>query len=157
MNSIVIFTLTSLIYTSVIAYNNPLGSTSKEICKLECSGVLKTNINHKPTANGCGSGPTASIISQFVVTEQQDQCCNEHDFCYGDCTKTKDHCDDEFEKCLKEKYEKNMHSDSTGSRLLNFNFRPMVVSQFPFLVRLYGCPFYLEAQKKACICENINL
>ena len=72
---------------------DPLGLKQKE-CP---SGQKPCSNGLTPAVNGCGAK-----WSQYVVPDHPPggtdftEACNGHDRCYADCTKTKEHCDEEF-------------------------------------------------------------
>lgn len=39
-------------------------------------------------------------IPRYIPITDLEDCCKEHDICYGTCNKNKDECDEKFKKCL---------------------------------------------------------
>lgn len=59
----------------------------------------KSNRNHIPTANGCGS-LGLQITSDYLPVGDMTKCCDNHDICYDTCNNNKEVCDMEFKRCL---------------------------------------------------------
>lgn len=49
------------------------------------------------TPNGCGPGKFEGLVPELWFNA----CCNAHDGCYVDCSKSKDQCDNEFYTCMR--------------------------------------------------------
>lgn len=64
------------------------------------------------------------------------ECCNKHDICYDDCTKTRFDCEIQFAECLK------------GHPFTRYMLVRTVV--------LNGCSYYLKAQEEFCNCITFD-
>ncbi|XP_021960692.1 group XIIA secretory phospholipase A2 [Folsomia candida] len=105
-----------------------------------CSGGTRIPSGNRPTKNGCGSGWESQVLNR-LVTPRTIACCNSHDFCYNDCSKTKAICDNEFSNCLKNICD-NYRSEGICIRgIMNF-----------FVDKL-GCSKYQGAQAEGCRCQ----
>lgn len=97
-----------------------------------------------PIVNGCGpktlkiSGAINSVIETLKPSFVS--CCNEHDRCYSDCTKSQKTCDSEFKECLLSKCSSlALHCKLAGNAMYE-------------AVNLFGKPAYEDAQKRGCYC-----
>lgn len=119
-----------LIATCVIAQQCPLGYS------------LEPRIGFKTPINGCG--PQSSKLSgilNLVVKQFQPSfisCCNTHDKCYADCTRSQQNCDLAFKHCLLSK------CTSEPCRL--------AANAMYQAVNLFGESAFNQAKKEACVC-----
>jgi hypothetical protein len=109
------------------------------------AGQVKTpRANFKPVTNGCG--PQVALVGgaiQTVVSSLKPSfvsCCNIHDICYQDCSKSQKACDDEFKTCLLGKCSSvNLPCKLAGTAMYE-------------AVNLFGKSSYDSGQKAACVC-----
>eukprot|EP00759_Apiculatamorpha_spiralis_P055212 PhF_6_TR7322/c0_g1_i1/m.10979/K01047/PLA2G, SPLA2; secretory phospholipase A2 len=69
-------------------------------CSFKCpdgSKPKKQKASHVPSSNGCGTAGF-KVDPEFGF----EPCCDEHDKCYDTCGSSRSHCDDVFEKCMKD-------------------------------------------------------
>lgn len=64
---------------------------------LRCPAGMKPVQSANGAANGCG---TDTGIGRFVPDLIFEKCCNNHDYCWSDCTKGFSDCNIEFGRCL---------------------------------------------------------
>lgn len=67
---------------------------------LKCQLVPK-NPNKIPRVNGCGSNDMNPVLKQFINVPVFEECCNQHDRDYEDCSKSKEISDKIFEECMR--------------------------------------------------------
>ena len=94
------------------------------------------------TSNGCGSYGVA-VDAPFGA----DNCCLYHDYCYSNCSTTKDNCDNTFHTCL----------DAGCTNISSTVEREACKIQadlFYAAVMGLGCPAYTSAQDSACECST---
>uniref|UniRef100_A0A2C9JG58 Phospholipase A2 domain-containing protein n=1 Tax=Biomphalaria glabrata TaxID=6526 RepID=A0A2C9JG58_BIOGL len=117
-------------------------------CVFQCPKGLKPyeNKSHVKSSNGCGS--FGFKLESHIRIKEMTKCCDEHDYCYDTCNKSKEKCDGKFKKCLadicknikghlsKEAYEGCHHG----------------VDMIYAATVALGCKPYRDAQAKACIC-----
>ncbi|OXA46259.1 Group XIIA secretory phospholipase A2 [Folsomia candida] len=76
-----------------------------------------------------------------LVTPKTIGCCNSHDFCYNDCSKTKAICDNEFSNCLKnicDNYRSEGIYPAKEYRELNAEFTCSVEKRVRFSTEQWG-------------------
>lgn len=113
------------------------------VCALCPTGyVRESKPGFRVTVNGCGpqasriTGPLNSAVRNFQP--EFISCCNSHDKCYADCTKTRSSCDLAFKNCMLSK------CDDTACRL--------AANTMYQAVNLFGTNPYNNAQQQACKC-----
>ena len=95
-----------------------------------------------PTWNGCG--PQIKLLGDIIPTAISklkptfSPCCNQHDLCYQDCSKSQKTCDNEFKSCLLKQ------CSSVQCKL--------AAHMMYEAVNLFGKISYESSQSKACIC-----
>jgi len=102
--------------------------------------------DYEATTNGCGpqSIPFTAPSISF------EECCNAHDLCYADCSKTKRRCDDEFYTCTFCSCE-----DEYGGGI-DATICEELACLYYQAVDEFGCDAYETSQENACMCEDIN-
>merc|ERR1712130_524082 len=100
--------------------------------------------NYTPTANGCGPSafPLAGPSFSFL------ECCNQHDYCYGTCGKTKSQCDADFYACT------DCSCEAAYDNFLEQDACEEVACAYFQAVDDFGCYSYTEGQKGACSCSG---
>ncbi len=106
------------------------------------------------TSNGCGPekiGILAALLN-FLAPESVEKCCNEHDFCYANCTQTFYDCEIQFDDCLLEAAREMQCSvfDITCNLTKLWKMMTTVFQEF---TETFGCNFYQESQQRHCSCE----
>eukprot|EP00053_Salpingoeca_punica_P019966 m.205264 g.205264 ORF g.205264 m.205264 type:complete len:151 (-) comp17756_c0_seq2:2748-3200(-) len=111
----------------------------KQVCETKAcqSGYVRSRrTGYVTVPNGCFTETLPLKITDLPETTTG--CCNEHDHCYDDCSKTKQECDEVFRDCL----------TKAGSEYADIFFSS---------VQFFGCPAYKKAQDAACSCEPHEL
>ncbi|EFC37002.1 predicted protein [Naegleria gruberi] len=121
------------------------GGGENEVCGMTCpkGQSLIKKAGYKAIFNGCGpSGEFNHISDKIGFTN----CCNEHDICYTDCSKSKEQCDSEFTECLnghcKTKKKKEKDECSTTATMFSWG------------VNAFGCDAYTKSIQEACECKS---
>ncbi|KAI3389654.1 hypothetical protein SNEBB_001368 [Seison nebaliae] len=71
--------------------------STKKVCKF-CNGRRYSKPDYVAHTNGCG------VKGMKLQTHSEiEKCCDEHDYCYSDCEKTKKQCDKLFKQCMDRK------------------------------------------------------
>ena len=119
-------------------------------CDYTCEpGYQKEPSGYQAKANGCGAGKGLDFNSVFPAFTE---ICNEHDLCYGKCGTSKMYCDREFSREMNNYCESARQTNS-----VEFYRQCKETASFYSLgVEAVGCPFYLAAQKEACVCNCSN-
>ena len=73
-----------------------------EVLNMVQQNKLEALQKFKPQA-GCGSGWTEKVVPDHPMGRNYRPCCNVHDDCYENCSKSQGTCDKNFHKCLKGK------------------------------------------------------
>lgn len=106
-----------------------------------------------PKPNGCGTAATMFTKELAKLVPPVNDCCSQHDTCYGTCNVKRNKCDTSFRKCLKEvcvsakqiikvvggKFDVEELCSSTANGLFA-------------VVAGAGCNSFRSAQKEACQC-----
>lgn len=96
------------------------------------------------TSNGCGSYGV-SVDAPFGANS----CCTNHDYCYSNCSTTKDSCDTSFHTCLDTQCTAiNGTAERDACRVQADLFYTAVMG--------LGCPAYTSAQDTACECSSVR-
>ncbi len=117
--------------------------------QLSCPAGRVLQQSATPSTNGCGPESTNPIAKAFnnlgkeIVSKFQN-CCNDHDVCYGVCGISKNDCDTTFKQC--------MDAKCTGSKLSKTwcKTKREVLYQ---LVDKFGKSAFNVAQKDFCKCS----
>ncbi|RWS23370.1 hypothetical protein B4U80_13934 [Leptotrombidium deliense] len=107
-------------------------------CNSWCEGK-RVSTNVAQFSNGCGPRKISTLLHIFVHDSLR-KCCDKHDFCYGDCKKTKVKCDKEFYTC--------------GQKVSKSWLKRIYTEIMQEIVQLLGCYHYIKAQRARCICEQ---
>lgn len=105
-----------------------------------------------PSSDGCGS-LGMKIDTQYLPAPEMGKCCEVHDVCYDTCNSDKELCDLEFKRCLYkycDTFEKVPASD-----LLIKGCKAAAKMLFTGTTTL-GCKSFLDSQKRACYCPQVN-
>lgn len=122
----------------------------EENCIFECPGGIpaKSDWNHKPQSNGCGS-LGIEIDQEYLPLVEMTKCCDAHDICYDTCNTDKEKCDLEFKRCLY-KYCEGYQSSSVAIVNACKGAAKVLYTGTTAL----GCKSFLDAQKTACYCGD---
>ncbi|KAI3389655.1 hypothetical protein SNEBB_001368 [Seison nebaliae] len=111
--------------------------STKKVCKF-CNGRRYSKPDYVAHTNGCG------VKGMKLQTHSEiEKCCDEHDYCYSDCEKTKKQCDKLFKQCMDRK------CLIIGKEVKDCYGLTQMIHQGTMLL---GCPAYLDAQAEACQC-----
>lgn len=116
----------------------PKGTYGTGRCPKGEAAVSK-GVEAKP--NGCTNSPDGDFKA----------CCNAHDRCYGDCSKSKKTCDSKFLRCMKDK----CNALYDGDRLFDVTNHQIcfsVAEDYHGAVVNYGGDAFKEATKRHCYC-----
>jgi len=106
--------------------------------------TLIPNPDDPPEQNGCGA--SGSIIQAPSISFED--CCNEHDLCYSDCSDTKKNCDDRFYECM----------FCSCSKEYDFFVSEAICEELACTyyqaVDEFGCSAYEAAQENGCMCSG---
>ena len=97
-----------------------------------------------PVSNGCGPASIPVQAPSFSFEE----CCKQHDICYGTCRSSKRECDNDFYRCMscscQEEYSGFVTEDSCLAAACSYHQA----------VHDYGCDAFSIAQSQSCLCPN---
>ena len=100
----------------------------------------------RPPPNGCGGGPTQSIIPNEPFGFAFENCCNDHDVCYAKCRgPDRKICDGDFLECLKNTCQQYLIGGVDLYRLC-----AATAATYYVAVRISGAPFFLLARRGCC-------
>lgn len=109
--------------------------------------MRKPRYQKKP--NGCGSYGFSFDLN--IMGLEFNQCCHEHDLCYGTCNAVKETCDKKLYECARL---------DCSAKLANNSVKHMACKGLAKLmhkvIRTTGCMAYRRDQNLACHCENNN-
>ena len=134
--SLLALLLLSVLWLSLIASSRACGPS----CMTGYYYLERPGFNY--SSNGCGSYGV-SVSAPFGANT----CCQYHDYCYSNCSTSKDSCDSTFDSCL----------DTQCSTLNSTVDRDACKGQadlFYSAVVALGCPAYDSAQDAACECST---
>ncbi|XP_065574231.1 group XIIA secretory phospholipase A2-like [Artemia franciscana] len=103
--------------------------------------------NYVSHSNGCGTYGFEWKRNQ-LSNENLEECCHEHDLCYGTCGSDRDYCDLLFKKCLYETcklYTAHAPIDYKGCKATAKLLYTATIA--------LGCKPYKDAQREACTCQ----
>jgi len=108
--------------------------------------VLVEDPDHPSTSNGCGPASIPFSAPSFSFED----CCNNHDLCYGSCyTVSKKDCDDNFYTCM-------YCSCYAEYNDLTVDFCLELACSYYQLVDEFGCDAFQASQDNTCLCQNSN-
>lgn len=113
---------------------------------------------YHPKANGCGTESHVFTAELAQYLPAVDQCCKEHDVCYGTCNKVKMECDQRFRKCLKDVCSLSKQFEKLVGSNVDLQGKCVVgVNALFTLVTAAGCPAFQNAQGQGCNCVKLEL
>ena len=121
--------------------------THAEECDFSCPhGHHKKPSGQSPKVNGCGGQGSIDFNPLFPAFTE---ICNEHDRCYGKCGVSKDRCDENFSRGMRE------YCETWQRHSVDF-YRDCsaLASLYSVGVQAFGCLFYIAAQKQGCTCTR---
>jgi hypothetical protein len=107
-------------------------TTSMYTCE---TGTPVQNPAELPSTNGCGA---YGITFTAEPCPYLNDCCDQHDFCYGKCGSNRAVCDQAFKNCT----QSTSDSDCKSAGELMYK-----------AVDLAGCEAFSNSQKRVCICK----
>ncbi|KAH9498399.1 hypothetical protein Btru_008181 [Bulinus truncatus] len=121
-------------------------------CHFQCQKGLKPypNPKHVPSTNGCGS--FGLKFDSHIKIKDVTKCCDEHDYCYDTCNKSKEKCDSNFKKCLTGLC--NTIKDYLSKK--NFEACKQGADMMYAATVALGCKPYKDSQANACIFNKIE-
>jgi secretory phospholipase A2 len=100
--------------------------------------------NYTPSTNGCGPQNIPFTAPSFSFLD----CCTNHDYCYSNCSRTKEDCDNEFYACTYcscfDAYDGDTEIDICQE----------IACVYFQAVDEFGCDAYQTAQGNSCICQS---
>ena len=98
------------------------------------------------TSNGCGSKSNHKIVPDFGFTK----CCNIHDLCYDDCSKSFDECNYNFRNCMsgvcKNKYSSSVAAPLYAGCIL------VADTYFAVVSGSFGSKYFAQYTHERCQC-----
>jgi len=103
----------------------------------------------KVAQNGCGAYDYHFDFDLIKLSGFND-CCNEHDICYGTCNTPKIECDNQFKECL---FARCVKLAQKNTLIKSYEDICKEAAQVLYAsVMKLGCPAYGKAQKQECVC-----
>ena len=106
--------------------------------------LIVHKFNNIESANGCGSSFNINGLLKTVGEAVIIPCCNQHDYCYERCGKTKTSCDNAFHSCMRNACD-NQNKSISIKKLCNVD-----ADALHRIVTLFGSGAYNRAQKQFC-------
>ena len=126
----------------------PTSTRASSGCKFSCpQGYSKKPSGRHPQVNGCGGDGGLDFNPMFPAFTE---ICNDHDRCYARCGASKDFCDEEFTKQMRNYCE----SWRKSSGMDFYRDCSSVASLYSVGVQALGCSFYIAAQEQGCTCTR---
>jgi len=124
-------------------------------CKFTCP-----NKNHKPllnkeyifTSNGCGAHGIKINVNNDI-----EECCDLHDACYSICGISRDFCEQQFDKCLKQKcrnFNNNNNNNNNRHGIKNEQNCLETINLLTMGSSMFGCQSFVSSQNESCICSD---
>lgn len=137
------FVLFSYFYLNYAKKNKILKNCQLPICP---EGSKWVSNMEKVKPDGCSAG----IFK--VMNHGWTNCCNNHDICWGDCSKSQSFCDHEFKKCMLSVCKKK---NKKLYRKLRKATCKLTAASWAKAVQLNKCR-YVDVQKQFCKCSFEN-